>query len=74
MNIFAHATYVGNSGFNSHCKNFFRNLSKYHNLNVRNFTVGPSWKGFNGKNDDCHGGDVTELDKKLIGLQNRESC
>ena len=69
MNIFAHATYVGNSGFNSHCKNFFRNLSKYHNLNVRNFTVGPSWKGFNGKNDDCHGGDVTELDKKLIGLQ-----
>ena len=69
MNIFAHATYVGNSGFNSHCKNFFRNLSKYHNLNVRNFTVGPGWKGFNGKNDDCHGGDVTELDKKLIGLQ-----
>jgi autotransporter strand-loop-strand O-heptosyltransferase len=69
MNIFAHATYVGNSGYNSHCKNFFRNLSKYHDLKVRNFTVGPDWKGFNGKNDDCHGGDVTELDKKLIGLQ-----
>jgi autotransporter strand-loop-strand O-heptosyltransferase len=69
MNIFAHATYVGNSGYNSHCKNFFRNLNNYHDVKVRNFTVGPNWKGFSGENYDCHGKDVSELDKKLIILQ-----
>ena len=69
MNIFAHATYVGTSGYNAHCQNFFRNLSKYNNLKIRNFTVGPNWKGLDGKNNNCHGDDVTELDKKLIGIQ-----
>lgn len=69
MNIFAHATYVGNSGYNSHCKNFFRNLNKYHDIKIRNFTVGPNWRGIDGKNDNCHGQDVTELDKNLIIIQ-----
>jgi hypothetical protein len=65
MNILGHATYVGNTGYNSHCKNFFRALSKYQNLKIRNFTVGPNWKGL-GNPEDCHGPDVTEVDKKLL--------
>ena len=65
MNILGHATYVGNTGYNSHCKNFFRALSKYQNLKIRNFTVGPNWKGL-GNPEDCHGSDVTEVDKKLL--------
>ena len=69
MNIFAHATYVGKTGYNSHCKNFFRNLSEFHDLKIRNFTVGPDWKGFGEINSNPHGKDVNDLDKKLIVLQ-----
>lgn len=66
MNILGHATYVGNTGYNSHSKNFFRALSKYQNLKIRNFTVGPDWKGLGAPNDGCHGSDVTDADKKLL--------
>jgi autotransporter strand-loop-strand O-heptosyltransferase len=69
MNIFAHATYVGNSGYNSHCKNFFRNLNKYHEVKIRNFTIGPSWKGLQGKDGNPHGSDVNNLDKEMMILQ-----
>ena len=68
MNIFGHATYIGNSGYNSHCKNFFRNLNKYCGLRVRNFTVGPNWNGLE-DGSKCHGKDVTEEDKSFICLQ-----
>lgn len=68
MNIFGHATYVGNTGYNAHCKNFFRALTRYHNVKIRNFTVGPNWKGL-GAEEDCHGIDVDDLDKKMIILQ-----
>jgi len=68
MNIFGHATYIGNSGYNSHCKNFFRNLNKYCGLRVRNFTVGPNWNGIE-DGLKCHGKDVTEEDKNFICLQ-----
>ena len=64
MNIFAHATYVGNSGYNAHCKNFFRNLSKYHDLKIRNFTIGPDWQGTEGGDPNPHGKDVNDLDKE----------
>ena len=69
MNILGHATYVGNTGYNSHSKNFFRALSKYQNLKIRNFTVGPDWKGLGVPNDGCHGSDVTDADKKLLAFQ-----
>jgi len=69
MNIFAHATYVGKTGYNSHCQNFFRNLSKFHDLKIRNFTVGPDWQGMSETNSNPHGKDVSDLDKKLIVLQ-----
>ena len=68
MNIFGHATYIGNSGYNSHCKNFFRNLNKYCGLRVRNFTVGPSWDGIH-DGLKCHGKDVSKVDKDFICLQ-----
>lgn len=67
MKILAHATYVGNSGYNSHCQNFFRALSKNNDLRIRNFTVGKNWNYFNETNQ--HGADVSELDKSLIKKQ-----
>mgnify|MGYP003339400082 FL=1 len=64
MKILGHATYVGDTGYNSHCKNFFRFLSKLHEVKIRNFTVGKNWKGLG--SSEPHGEDVTELDKNLI--------
>lgn len=67
MKILGHATYVGNSGYNSHCQNFFKALSKIHEVKIRNFTIGKNWQGLDSPNP--HGVDVDELDKKLIGQQ-----
>lgn len=68
MNIFGHATYVGNTGYNAHCKNFYRALNKYHNIKIRNFTVGPNWRGIHEK-ENCHGIDVEPIDKEMLILQ-----
>jgi len=69
MNLLVHAPYVGTSGYNSHCQNFFRNLSKYQNIKIRNFTVSKNWNGWDASNPNPHGEDVSEQDKSLIGLQ-----
>lgn len=67
MKIFAHATYVGDSGYNAHCQNFFKTLSKNNDLKIRNFTVSKNWNPEDKKNP--HGPDVSELDKILICKQ-----
>jgi len=67
MNIYGHATYVGNTGYNGHAKGFFRAINKYCNLKLRNYTVGPDWKGL--QEENCHGKDVTEEDKNIICMQ-----
>ena len=41
--IYVHCSYIGNTGYNNHTREFFRQLSKYAKLKVRNFTVGSSW-------------------------------
>lgn len=69
MKIFGHATYVGDTGYNSHCQNFFRALSKFKELKIRNFTVGKNWHYSNLLNKEPHGDNINELDRSLIGLQ-----
>lgn len=69
MNILCHATYVGDTGYNAHSKNFFRNFAAHHNIKIRNFTVGKDWRGLHNTPTHCHGRDVTEFDKKLLCLQ-----
>lgn len=69
MNILAHTPYIGTTGYNSHSQNFFRRLSKFHNVKIRNSTIGKNWKGFSGSDQYPHGKDVDELDKSLLGLQ-----
>lgn len=69
MTVFAHAPYVGTSGYNSHCQNFFRKLSEYQKLKIRNFTVGKNWQASNFSSQEPHGKDIDNLDKSLIGLQ-----
>lgn len=66
--IFAHGSYVGDTGYNHHTRDFFRHLSKHADIKVRNFTVGKSWKGYNeNAHDDEHY--FNEIDKKLLYQQ-----
>ena len=43
--IYGHGSYIGNTGYNQHTREFFRHLSKHSQIKFRNFTVGNSWKG-----------------------------
>jgi hypothetical protein len=45
--IFSHCSYIGNTGYNQHSRDFFRGLSKHNKIKVRNFTIGNSWTGYN---------------------------
>lgn len=43
--IFVHGSYIGNTGYNQHTRDFFRHLSKHTQIKIRNFTVGSTWVG-----------------------------
>ena len=71
--IYSHCSYIGDTGYNNHSRDFFRHLSKYCEIKIRNFTVGKSWKSFNSEphNDETY---FTEIDKnyymnKSCGIQ-----
>jgi FkbM family methyltransferase len=51
MKILAHTSFIGNTGYNNHARSFFTALNKFHTVKVRNYTIGPTWKGFN---NTCH--------------------
>jgi len=66
--IYAHGSYVGDTGYNQHTRDFFRHLNKHAEIKVRNFTVGRSWKGYN---ETAHDNEhyFNETDKKLLYKQ-----
>ena len=43
--IKAHTSFVGQTGYNAHARDFFTELSKIVQVKVRNFTVGEVWNG-----------------------------
>jgi autotransporter strand-loop-strand O-heptosyltransferase len=65
MKVYSHCSYIGETGFNNHSREFFRNLSNHLQLKVRNFTVGKSWVGLN---DTPHDNEsyITDIDKKIL--------
>ena len=65
LQVFAHASYIGTTGYNNHTRDFFRHLYKHINLKVRNFTVGKNW---NWPNNEPHNGEdyINKVDKKLL--------
>lgn len=67
-NIFAHGSYVGTTGYNNHTRNFFRALSDYFLIKVRNFTIGGGWEGHN---DTPHDKEpyIDDLDRKILHQQ-----
>jgi glycosyltransferase involved in cell wall biosynthesis len=64
-NIYAHCSYIGTSGYNNHTRNFFRALSDYFKIKVRNFTIGTSWTGLNNTPHDTEPY-LDKLDKELL--------
>ena len=67
-NIFAHGSYVGTTGYNNHTRNFFRALSNYFSIKVRNFTIGGGWEGYNDTPHDKESY-IDDLDRKLLHQQ-----
>lgn len=67
--IYAHCSYVGNTGYNNHTRDFFRELKKYLKIKVRNFTVGDSWSGYS---QNCHDNEkyLDNIDKSILYKQN----
>ena len=63
--LYVHCPYIGPTGYNRHAQDFFKHLSKYIDLKIRNYSVGRSWEGYN---DEPHNGEdyLTESDKKLL--------
>ena len=47
LKIFGHGSYIGDTGYNHHTRDFFRHLSNHTQIKFRNFTVGKSWEGMN---------------------------
>ena len=66
--IYAHGSYVGDTGYNQHTRDFFRHLDKHADIKVRNFTVGRSWNGYN---ENAHDNEhyFNSTDKKLLYKQ-----
>jgi autotransporter strand-loop-strand O-heptosyltransferase len=66
--IYVHGSYIGTTGYNNHTRDFFRELSKYYQIKVRNFTIGSSWDG---NKDNAHDGEtyINDVDKSLLYQQ-----
>jgi autotransporter strand-loop-strand O-heptosyltransferase len=65
MKIYGHGSYIGNTGYNQHTRDFFRHLSKHAQIKFRNFTVGNSWKGMSPEphNDEPY---FNKTDRKIL--------
>jgi glycosyltransferase involved in cell wall biosynthesis len=63
--IFAHGSYIGNTGYNHHTREFFRHLSNHAQIKFRNFTIGSGWKGMNAEphNDEYY---FNDTDRKIL--------
>jgi FkbM family methyltransferase len=68
MNILAHTSFIGTTGYANHARSFFCALNKYHKVRVRNLTIGNSWNDYNEK---PHEGEsyITDEMKDMLILQ-----
>ena len=71
--IKGNTSFVGQTGYNAHARDFFTALSYKINLGIKNFTVGKSWNGLgpknvNGRYNDPHKGELylTDYQRNLI--------
>ncbi len=68
VKIYGHGSYIGNTGYNQHTRDFFRHLSKHAQIKFRNFTVGNTWDGMSSEphNNEPY---LNDVDKKLLFQQ-----
>jgi FkbM family methyltransferase len=66
MNILASTSFIGDTGYNNHARSFFSALNKYHNVKIRNYTVGKTWKGYSQLCHDKEPYMTNEMRKMLI--------
>ena len=68
MNIQAHTSFIGTTGYANHAQSFFIELDKLTPVKVRNFTVGKSWSGISNTphNKEPY---ITPQMKKMLHLQ-----
>ncbi len=74
--IKGHTSFVGQTGYNSHSRDFFTALSHITPLKIRNFTVGKTWNGLGslnnlGRYNDPHKNELylTDYQRNLISTQ-----
>ena len=72
----AHTSFIGQTGYNAHARDFFTALSHKIDLKIRNFTVGKTWNGLgsknsNGRYNDPHKNEsyITDYQRNLISIQ-----
>ena len=65
IKIYGHGSYIGNTGYNQHTRDFFRHLSEHAQIKFRNFTIGNSWVGMN---EEPHNNEpyFNEVDRNLL--------
>ena len=68
IKIYAHCCYVGNTGYNNHTRDFFRELSSHLKIKARNYTIGKNWQGFSPEPHDREE-KIDDLDKKILYKQ-----
>ena len=68
IKVYAHCCYVGNTGYNNHTRDFFRELSNHLDIKVRNYTIGDTWSGFS---SEPHNGEknINQRDKEILFKQ-----
>jgi FkbM family methyltransferase len=67
--IKAHTSLIGDTGYNTHALNFFKQLHSLYPVQVRNWSVGPNWTGYN--NDEPHNNEfgVDDVVKTILTEQ-----
>lgn len=68
MKILAHAPFIGTTGYANHARSFFTALNKYHQVKVRNMTIGGAWNGYSNTPHDNEPY-MTEEMKDMLHLQ-----
>ena len=65
INVYGHGSYIGNTGYNQHTRDFFRHLSKHSQIKFRNFTIGNSWVGMS---EEPHNNEpyFNTVDRKIL--------
>lgn len=68
MNILVHTSFIGETGYNNHARSFFTALNKFHNVKIRNYTVGSTWTHYS---HTCHDSEpyMTDEMRDMLILQ-----